>query len=791
VSDADVVSSEVTMPSKVSSIFYKSNTDSYALSIKAFFERPIKVGQGNFSTGDTVSTFSGYNLTTPHDLIRPFTIRLEKLKGFLGFRATSVLKIVLNATRFQQGRYILACVPLGGAGCQTGNSQAWINQHISTLIQRTQLPHVEIDLNCDTEAEIRIPYISCANYTPTASIITDTTNQSFAVGQFMLFPYQTMSVGSGPTVAGFTLWHRFEDVELICPAIPQSGRFGTSVRRKGAPTDVEQKMNNLGLISTPLNVASNIFTQLTQIPGLSTYAQPAAWVTERLSKCASIFGWSRPADNKPSSRMHRVIAPSLTTIDQVDTSLPLSLSAQNCVTAVSGFSGTDIDEMDFKNFNSIYSFFRAQSWTSSRASGDELTTFNVNPNHYWAQVSGNGGKLFNHFQPLCFTAQYFQYWRGSIKFKIKIVKTEFHSGRFSVSFSPYEQGVTTSTATYVTTDYLHREVYDIRESSEVEFIVPFVSSSAWKSVLGTDNNIGVIYIHCVEPIVAPTSVSSDVTLLIEVAGGDDLSFAVPVSYNSQVPVFGITPQSADLSPKPNTCRESISYIGGATVTDDLENSAFCIGEHVSSWRSMLKMFTNISDVAQDIVGTNIQFSMLPFAWDYYFENAPPQLPKYTPDIYGTLCSIFAMSRGGVRIKMIDTQNNAGTAQVFVGNTISTTTASTTLLSRTAVGTDLAGIDPQHYNAGLRSFAVSSVAIPIEVAVPQYHRFHSRTNVDHMCNLQYQYTYAIGRLATRLVVDFLYQDIPYACLFRAGADDCNFGCFVSIPPMTTVVAANRV
>jgi hypothetical protein len=291
--------------------------------------------------------------------------------------------------------------------------------------------------------------------------------------------------------------------------------------------------------------------------------------------------------------------------------------------------------------------------------------------------------------------------------------------------------------------------------------------------------------------VAPTSVNSDVTLLIEVAGGDDLSFAVPISYNSQVPVFGITPQSGDLSPKPNTCRESISYIGGATVTDDLENSAFCIGEHVSSWRSMLKMFTNISDATQTIVGSNIQFSMLPFAWDYYFENASPVLPKYTPDIYGTLSSIFVMSRGGVRVKMIDTLNGAGTTQVFVGNPISTTTACTTMLARTGTGVDQAGIDPVTYNAGVRSFAVSTVGIPVEVSIPQYHRFHSRISVDHMCNTQYRYTFAIGRLATRLVVDFLYQTTPNAALFRAGADDCNFGCFVSIPPMTTVVANNRV
>jgi len=791
VSDSNVVSTEVTSPSKVSSIFYKSSTDSYILSLKSFFERPINIGSGKFTPTDTVSTFSALNKVSPHDFIRNQTLRSTKLSGFLGFRATSVLRLVVNATRFQQGRYMLTFVPFGGSASEHSGAQAWVSAHTCHLIQRTQLPHVEIDLNCDTQVELKIPYISCANYTPTTSIITDV-NKTFAVGQFMLFPYSPLVAASGSVDAGFTLWHHFEDVELICPAIPQSGRFSSKTVKKNAPTDVEKRTNGLGLISTPLAVASDMFSKMSLIPGLSAYAQPASWVTERLSKCASIFGWSRPADTSVPTRTYRSLLPNFTTIDANDTSLPLSLSAQNCVTAVEGFSGTDVDELDFKNFNTIFSYFKQFSFTTTNVSGDTLTTFNLNPNHYWTEISGVGGKLFSFYQPLAFTAQYFQYWRGSLKFKLKIVKTEFHSGRIAVAFSPIEAAITAASQTYATSDYLHREIYDIRESSEIEFVVPFVSSSAWKPVFGDENNVGTIAVYVVDPLIAPDTVSNTITFLLEVAGGEDLSFAVPLSQASQVPVFGITPQSGNLAEKPNVCLESVSYIGGSNMQDNIDNSAYCIGEHVSSWRSLLKMFIPLNDTTEFTVGTNAQIDIVPYAWDYYYETAAPNNPNWTSDFYGTMCSIFALSRGGVRFKFADSLNLVGTSTVQMGNPVAVTTPFTNLLVRSSLATpDLTGKQLLRYTAGVRTLGNSAVGIPLEVAIPQYHRFHSRSNIDHMCNTQYQYTMAPGRLATRTVISASFPTSnPYAGVYRSCSDDGNFGMFVSIPPMTIVPGTTR-
>jgi hypothetical protein len=311
-------------------------------------------------------------------------------------------------------------------------------------------------------------------------------------------------------------------------------------------------------------------------------------------------------------------------------------------------------------------------------------------------------------------------------------------------------------------------------------------------VFGGENNVGTIAVYVVDPLIAPDTVSNTITFLLEVAGGEDLSFAVPLSQASQVPVFGITPQSGNLAEKPNVCLESVSYIGGSNMQDNIDNSAYCIGEHVSSWRSLLKMFIPLNDTTEFTVGTNAQIDIVPYAWDYYYETAAPNNPNWTSDFYGTMCSIFALSRGGVRFKFADSLNLVGTSTVQMGNPVAVTTPFTNLLVRSSLATpDLTGKQLLRYTAGVRTLGNSAVGIPLEVAIPQYHRFHSRSNIDHMCNTQYQYTMAPGRLATRTVISASFPTSnPYAGVYRSCSDDGNFGMFVSIPPMTIVPGTTR-
>lgn len=752
---------------------------------------------GVFSATDTVSTFytAPYSQKfSPHDFIKPSTVRSNKISGFLGFRATCIVRLVVNATRFQQGRYMLAYIPSGGSTPASTKGQDWNIAHWSSLIQRTQLPHVEIDLNCDTEIELKVPYVSCANYVPTSAIITDT-NYFFATGTFVIFPYVNLAVGSGSTTASFTMWQHFEDVELIGPATPQSGRmFSTRTKSKKSVSSQEQESNGLGPISSPLTSIAKGLSSFAQVPGLGTYAGPASWVTERLAGCAKIFGFARPHDVSPASRMVRTIVPYVGTVDSSDTSIPLSLGGSNAVTQAEGFSGTDLDEMDFSNFVTIYSYFKSFTMATGGSSGDNLSAWNINPDHFWNTTTGVGGKVFNLYQPIAFVSQYFSQWRGSIRFRIKIVKTEFHSGRIAICFNPIEPGVTTTALSYSNSDYLHREIIDLRYSSEIEFAVPFISSSPWKTTTGTDKNIGTIGVYTVDPLQAPSSVPSTITFIVEVSGGPDMEFSVPRNNVSLIPSFGVAPQSGDMFSSNDSCVLERVDIGASDHVVNINNSAFCVGESITSFRSMIKGFNFLLN-NNGSTGANNVISFLPFAWEYYYNTAVPVIPSWNPDIYGTLCSIFALSRGGVRFKFVEPlqAQNLATNTLCGFTTVTTDTSTGTIGSMMYEGVGNYVSTTELFNGtttGTRSFFQSSVGVHPEVNIPQYHRYHSRSNLDHMCGTTYTYNNSVGSMSTRHFIEYYSTNSnPLAYPMRAGSDDVNFGCFISIPPLTKVAGGS--
>jgi hypothetical protein len=226
-------------------------------------------------------------------------------------------------------------------------------------------------------------------------------------------------------------------------------------------------------------------------------------------------------------------------------------------------------------------------------------------------------------------------------------------------------------------------------------------------------------------------------------------------------------------------------IGSAQITDSIDNSAYCVGEHISSFRSMLKMFWSLNNTTTSNPANTV-LSILPFAWDYYYENASPVNPNWTSDLYGTLSSIFALSRGGVRLKFVDIANTGTVGVSNLSTLLTSTTPLTNMFIRNNTSDYLSTL-PNTAQSGLRNYSIQSNGIMQDVTIPQYHRFHSRTNVDHMCNTTYQYSMAVGRLATRIFFTYMVNSgtNPLSVPLRACADDGNFGCFVSIPPMTGV------
>jgi hypothetical protein len=207
--DADAVTSSISHPQRINSLLTTSSSLEMDQTIKDFLAKPVALQTGVLSSTDTVSTFP--SLLLPYGPLFD-TMYKAKVSGFLGFRATMVFRLVINANRFQQGRYMLAFVPSCGSDILANAGNLRYLAHTNTLVQRTQLPRIELDLACDTEGTLRIPYTSVQNFYPLRSTSLATGFGSW--GKAQVFPYSALVAPTGSATCPYTVFMHFENVEL-------------------------------------------------------------------------------------------------------------------------------------------------------------------------------------------------------------------------------------------------------------------------------------------------------------------------------------------------------------------------------------------------------------------------------------------------------------------------------------------------------------------------------------------------------------------------------------------------
>lgn len=782
VSDANLVSATKTLPVPVDPAFIKSSTDMTSQEIRDFLSKPVIVASGNFATTDTFGSFSEF--LAPNDILNVSSLMSDKLKGYFGFRATVVLRLVVNANRFQQGRYNLQMIPLGGGSLSaTGNARNRVSAVQSTLVQRSQLPHVEIDLACDTEAVLKVPYNAATNFFPLRSLTSAQTYGS--VGLFRIYPYVALVAPVGSTTCGYTLWGSFEDIELIGAAVPQSGRgFTTSTRSRQArnETDSEQATSGMGPISSSLMRVKNAADIFTKVPLLSSYASMTSWYSELLAGAASAFGWSRPINLEHSVRVTQNYLPYAANADGPDQSFPLSYSYKNQVGKADGFSGTDVDEMDFSFLCTIPTYNSTLSWTTSTAIGALVATIQVRPLYLLVSRTVTARTIIDA-APYQLIANMFDLWRGSMVYKFKLVKTEFHSGRLAVSFAPNDNANGGPTShSLAESAFLHRQIIDIRECNEFTFVVPFISSAPFRN---SGESIGILNVHVLDQLVAPSTVSTSVSLILESCMGADAEFAVP-RRNTMDYVMGIAPQSNMENTETNVCANYRGTIGISNVPpDECVNSLFCVGERISSFRTLIKLPNPL--VYRAAPTASLYFNIVPYFLPYTYYNSGT--PAYTDapvfsDVYTLIASLYVYNRGGIRLKFLD---NTGVVAaepfaIYLGTGMSVPLATNGVEFSTIDGSGAAttnqrnGLPTHYYKAGFSG----------EVQIPSYNRYHSRLTTDALVNGA-SATYSVNNNSTSPDIYVSRTTVPAVAtltgLLRAASDDANFGVFLAVPPIT--------
>jgi len=669
-----------------------------ASDIVSFLERPIILEQGNLGVTDAGKLWT----IDPFVTIAASTYKAAKLAEVHLLKADVLITLNVNAVRFQTGRYILAFLPSFGLSASGASQSVALRMHTASLIQITQLHHVEIDIATQTHVELEIPFQMIYPAYVNQSNVFGGSNLGF--GSLFLYPYVALAAGSSDTIAGYTCWGAFKNIEVSVPTVTQSNFRG------GAPGEIEQKTNNIGPISGALMKVSKASTILGEIPMLAPAAATVSWSSAILARAASVFGWSKPIDLEKPCYMVQRSFPYTAVHDQVSTAHPLGLSASNRVSSIATSCAPSHDEMSLDFVKSIYAYFTVASWSAANPAGlfleIPLSLSNFNTTTY-----GKGVVPL----PVSYPAYFFGAWRGSFKFRFKLVKNEFYSGRLSVAYRPAMPG-STLVASYAQLENCNRVIIDIRETSEFEIICPFVSTKLYHL---PSEQYGELYLSIVDPLVAPSTVPSSISIIIEVAGAPDMEYAVPRVVNVE-PYAPFSVQSSFLGYPPQTL--------GKTPRMDLRPAEVAIGEIISSFRQLAKVFSLGVPVSVPSWTTNYYYSFCPFTLAYVDQvtsNAGDlKRGDFYADVVDLISACYGISTGSMRSQFIVAINNTnqGTGWMQLG---------TDYVSTPTTRAKITG--PVGSNSGNFRTLMNVTEGLVDVQVPPYLYTAGRVNANQMIN----------------------------------------------------------
>jgi len=566
-------------------------------SISDFLSRYVIVAQGTWDSVQSRGTVIE-NLVFPKQLLNSgaylVTQNINKLEGFVGLKAKVRVRIEVNSQPFQAGALMLHYVPY--SEYMQSHTQ-WYSTNTSTdTTAASGCPHVVMNLANTTSMEFCTPYIS-----PYLFFNLPTGQGSFGnVVISVLSPVASIAASS----VSYTVWARFEDIDL---RFPTDAPLTTVYAQMGTELSVMEKR---GTISSTVGTVGRVASSVLPWVGLGWLSSPVASLSSGAEKIIKHLGFSKPSVEAPVTRVKQAPAQYFLNHDGSDTSHKLALSAENALTQFSGWAGTDVDEMRLDYIASRPCYMTSFEWTTSDEPDRSIFIRPVAP--LWTQTPN--AQVANAYvrttsMPLCArVATFYSTWRGTMVYRFRVIKTQFHSGRLRVSFRPYIYKDTT--IVHNMPAFAYTEEIDLSSGTDFTFKVPFVSVRPWlhnyydiaTSITSGDARncaTGIVQISVINPLIAAPAVSSTVEIVV-FASMEDAQFGAPI--RPPYTPYGI-PNVAQIG-------GNEAQIGKPTLVSTTPDNqvvsradlsllpyASCMGEVVSSFRQLAKRFSLVGKVS--------------------------------------------------------------------------------------------------------------------------------------------------------------------------------------------------
>lgn len=762
---------------KVTNVFGKiptySDYGSTATDAKAFLEKPFLWSVGTWATTDTAATL----LTSIPVAVAGFpAIWTDKLKGFKLMRGTVNFRIMINANPFQQGKLLAHWLP-------PGMSAAKIRMHNINLITMTQHPNIELDCR-KTVGEISFPYIAPTLYYNIAG-----PGHTLPFGTLYLRVLSPLKVGAGgETDLSYSIYVWFTDLELTAPIVPQSAR-GKFKAKSTSFSEVE----NTSSISQGLRAVSSVATDMEAIPLLSSVAKPVAWASRVGADIASAFGWSKPNSDSATIPMMKMTNRNMSNADGPDMLPQLAINHDNQLAVRDDFSIYSEDEMSMRFLLSRWSFLYSYNWDTADATNAVIFSAPISPDTLLVQVGLPAIATYvatvRCGGPMWYLSQFFEFYRGGIEMMIKIAKTDFHTGRLQITFTPNPTNSVTVPNTTTTGPYALREIIDIRTGSEVCLTLPYLSTTAYQNLRDGYGYLGSLDIKVINELRAPQTCADNIDLLFYFRAAPDFEYAAPstIGGTSYMPPF--YPQSG---------RDELicSNIGdSSTPPQKTVYAELCMGESVTSLKQFLNRYSYEPRATLPTLTNGETLDFWPWAPGYYTQNASTGtgLATYNGgDPHSNFAHMYAYYRGGARVMVrtaVSDTGGIGTRNPIV-STLVTAERPTTMVLASGNASFGAGTALVPWFANLQGFTGVNITDAnqglVGVSIPYYCQTHMSIvpTIDTGTNYR-PITYDQPKTS----VNFQgFQAFSNYYILRSFGDDFQYSYFLNAPPIVIATPA---
>lgn len=407
-----------------------------------FLFRPLKIYSAQWTPGvDIFDTIDPWSLFFEDPRV------INRVVHFRNMRSSLKLKFLINGNPFYYGRCMAAYQPLP----EIDGVTVFRAGVVEDLVEASQRLHILMNPTLSEGGEMTLPFIYPKNYV----VIPE--REWNKLGRITLTSFNTLRHANGSTkpVTITVLAHCEPDLDLSLPTsivpvdtVPQGFEYPEG--------------DEYGMISGAAHTVANWAGKLSVVPEIAPYARATEMAANIVGGVASIFGFSRPRvvdENQiVVARMHGTTA----VTNEPDTARTLALDSKKEVTIDPRVTNATVtDEMAVVPLAKRESFLTKFLWEKTDGQDTSLFQARVGP------IQGVREGLDAHITPACFVSAPFNYWTGSMEYRIQVVASGMHRGRLRIAWDPFHFDLNKFNVYNVN----YSKIVDISECTDLTFKV--------------------------------------------------------------------------------------------------------------------------------------------------------------------------------------------------------------------------------------------------------------------------------------------------------------------------------